>query len=160
MSCESVPRDPESGVLLRIWATLKLVCAAYVVIGGMAMVLHGFNRWTEDIDLLVDCTIENIARLREALSILPDNAVREVRDTDVEEYGVVRVADEVVVDLMGSACGIRFEEAESEIDWRDIEGVRIPFASPSLLLKTKQTVREKDEIDRLYLKRLLSNPEA
>ena len=58
------------------------------------MVLHGFNRGTEDIDLLVDRTIENIARLREALSILPDNAVREVRDTDVEEYGVVRVADD------------------------------------------------------------------
>ena len=70
------------------------------------------------------------------------------------------VKEQVVVDLMGSACGIRFEEAESEIDWRDIEGIRIPFASPSLLLKTKQTVREKDEIDRLYLKRLLSNPEA
>lgn len=160
MADESEPRDPESGDLLRICASLNRVGARYVVIGGMAMVLHGFNRGTEDIDLLVDRTIENIARLREALSILPDNAVREVRDTDVEEYGVVRVADEVVVDLMGSACGIRFEEAESEIDWRDIEGVRIPFASPSLLLKTKQTVREKDEIDRLYLKRLLSNPEA
>jgi len=160
MSGELEPRDPESGDLLRICASLNRVGARYVVIGGMAMVLHGFNRGTEDIDLLVDRTIENIARLREALSILPDNAVREVRDTDVEEYGVVRVADEVVVDLMGSACGIRFEEAESEIDWRDIEGVRIPFASPPLLLKTKQTVREKDEIDRLYLKRLLSNPEA
>ena len=160
MSGELEPRDPESGDLLRICASLNRVGARYVVIGDMAMVLHGFNRGTEDIDLLVDRTIENIARLREALSILPDNAVREVRDTDVEEYGVVRVADEVVVDLMGSACGIRFEEAESEIDWRDIEGVRIPFASPSLLLKTKQTVREKDEIDRLYLKRLLSNPEA
>ncbi|NBB79888.1 MAG: hypothetical protein GVY36_10650 [Verrucomicrobia bacterium] len=37
-------------------------------------------------------------------------------------------------------------------------GVRIPFASAELLLRTKQTVREKDEIDRLYLKRILSNP--
>ena len=153
-------RDPESGDLLKICQALNSAGARYVVIGGMAMVLHGFNRGTEDIDLLVDRAVENIARLREALSILPDNAVREVRDTDVEEYGVVRVADEVVVDLMGSACGIQFEEAESEIDWRDIEGVRIPFASPALLLRTKQTVREKDEIDRLYLKRILSNPEV
>jgi len=144
---------------MRICASLNKAGARYIVIGGMAMVLHGFNRGTEDIDLLVDRTVENIARLREALSILPDNAVKEVRDTDVEEYGVVRVADEVVVDLMGSACGIHFEDAESEIDWRDIEGVRIPFASAQLLLKTKQTVREKDEIDRLYLKRILSNPQ-
>jgi len=153
------PRDPESGDLLRICASLNKAGARYVVIGGMAMVLHGFNRGTEDIDLLVDRTVENVGSLREALSILPDNAVREVRDSDIDEYGVVRVADEVVVDLMGSACGIDFNAAEAEIDWREIEGIKIPFASPSLLLKTKQTVREKDEIDRLYLKRLLSNPD-
>lgn len=154
------PRDPESGDLLRICASLNKAGARYVVIGGMAMVLHGFNRGTEDIDLLVDRTVENIARLREALSILPDNAVREVRDTDIEDYGVVRVADEVVVDLMGSACGIHFEEVAGEIDWRVIEGVRIPFASVGLMLRTKQTVREKDEIDRLYLKRILANPDV
>ena len=153
-------RDPESGDLLRICNALNQCGARYIVIGGMAMVLHGFNRGTEDIDLLVDRTIENIARLREALSILPDNAVRDVRDTDIEQYGVVRVADEVVVDLMGSACGIDFEAARSEIDWREIEGIQIPFASPNLLLKTKQTVREKDEIDRLYLKRILGSNQS
>lgn len=149
-------RDPESGDLLKICAALNQAGARYIVIGGMAMVMHGFNRGTEDIDLLIDRTPENPARLREALSILPDQAVRQVRDTDIEEYGVVRVADEVVVDLMGSACGIQFEEAERDIDWREIEGVRIPFASIDLLWRTKQTVREKDAIDRLYLQRLLS----
>jgi len=125
------------------------------VIGGMAMVLHGFNRGTEDIDLLVDKVGANIALLKKALSILPDNAVREVLDNDVEEYGVVRVADEVVVDLMGSACGIDFKSAESQIEWHELEGVKIPFASAELMLKTKQTLREKDEIDRVYLRRIL-----
>lgn len=154
------PRDPESSDLLKICDSLNKAGARYVVIGGMAMVLHGFNRGTEDIDLLVDRTVENINCLRQALSILPDNAVREVQDSDIEEYGVVRVADEVVVDLMGSACGIDFNAAEPEIDWREIDGIRIPFASPTLLLKTKQTFREKDEIDRLYLKRILSDPDG
>lgn len=155
MAGELEPRDPESGDLLRICASLNAAGARYIVIGGMAMVLHGFNRGTEDIDLLVDRTIENIARLRQALAILPDNAVRDVRDTDLEDYGVVRVADEVVVDLMASACGIDFDTAYPEIDWREIEGIRIPFASPQLLLKTKQTVREKDAIDRLFLQRII-----
>ena len=152
-------RDPESSDLLKICESLNHAGARYIVIGGMALVVHGFNRGTEDIDLLVDRTVENITRLREALSILPDNAVREVRDTDIEEYGVVRVADEVVVDLMGSACGIDFNAAETDIDWREIEGIKIPFASASLLLKTKQTVREKDEIDRHYLMRILKETE-
>jgi len=156
---ERESRDPESGDLLRICASLNEAGARYIVIGGMAMVLHGFNRGTEDIDLLVDRAVENIARLREALSILPDNAVKQVKDSDIDEYGVIRVADEVVVDLMGSACGIDFNAAQADIDWHEMEGVRIPFASAELLLKTKQTVREKDEIDRLYLTRILSNPE-
>jgi hypothetical protein len=121
----------------------------------MAMVFHGFNRGTEDIDLLVDKVASNIALLKKALSILPDNAVSEVLDTDIEEYGVVRVADEVVVDLMESACGIDFKSAESHIEWHELDGVKIPFASAELMLKTKQTLREKDEIDRLYLKRIL-----
>lgn len=159
MSADPGPRDPESGDLLRICRALNEAGARYIVIGGMAMVWHGFNRGTEDIDLLVDRAVENVARLRQALSILPDNAVQEVRDTDIFDYGVVRVADEVVVDLMGLACGIDFATASSEIEWQEIEGVRVPFASAALLLKTKQTVREKDEIDRLFLKRLLGGLE-
>ncbi len=129
--------------------------AKYIVIGGMAMVLHGFNRGTEGIDLLVDKVESNIALLKKALSILPDNSVSEVLDTDIEEYGVVRVADEVVVDLMGSACGIDFKSAESQIEWHELDGIKIPFASAELMLKTKETLRDKDEIDRLYLKRIL-----
>jgi len=35
------------------------------------------------------------------------------------------------------------------------QGVKIPFASSELMLKTKQTLQEKDEIDRLYFKRIL-----
>ena len=81
--------------------------------------------------------------MKKALSILPDNAIQEVLDSDVEEYGVVRVADEVVVDLMGSACGIDFKSAESQIEWHELEGVKIPFASAELMLKTKQTLRRK-----------------
>lgn len=153
---EPEPRDPESGDLLKICSSLNRAGAAYIVIGGMAMVAQGFNRGTEDIDLLVDRAAENIEKLRQALSILPDNAVQDVEDTDVEKYGVVRVADEVVVDLMGAACGIDFESAREMVDWKEIEGVRIPFASAELLLKTKQTAREKDAIDRLYLKRIIA----
>jgi hypothetical protein len=146
MEADLEPRDPESGDLLKICAALNAAGASYIVIGGMAMVAHG----------LVDRAVENIQKLRQALSILPDNAVREVRDSDIEEYGVVRVADEVVVDLMGAACGIDFQAAKDRVVWKEFEGVRIPFATPELLLETKQTVREKDAIDRLYLKRILS----
>jgi hypothetical protein len=53
------------------------------------------------------------------------------------------VADEVVADLMVSECEIDFKSAENQIEWHELEGVKIPFASAELMLKTKQTLRKK-----------------
>ena len=75
---------------------------------------YGFPRATEDIDLLVDPSNENISKLKNALSFLPDNAVREVAPDDVEKYEVVRVADEIVIDLLKKACDITFDKAGIE----------------------------------------------
>jgi hypothetical protein len=42
---------------------------------------------------------------------LPDNAAADIRDADVRQYTVIRVVDEIVVDLMAAACGVTYEEA-------------------------------------------------
>lgn len=75
--------------------------------------------------------------------------------TAAKFYVVVRIADEFVVDLLKAACGIEFEEARGLVEETEIEGVRIPFASPELLWRTKQTVASKDELDRLFLAKLI-----
>jgi hypothetical protein len=74
------------------------------------------------------------------LEVLPDRAVREVEANDLDEYIVVRVADDIVVDLMLSACGVKYTEAAGEIETRNIQGVPIPFASARLLLRMKQNL--------------------
>jgi len=89
------------------------------------------------------------------LEILPDKAVREMRESDLDEYTVVRVADEIVVDLMLSACGVTYTDAANEIEVKEVQGVAIPFASAKLLLQTKQTYRERDIPDRIFLERKL-----
>ena len=66
-------------------------------------------------------------------------------------YLVVRVADDILVDLMLSACGIRYPEAAPQVERRIINDVSVPFALPELLLRMKQTHREKDALDRLFL---------
>ena len=80
-------------------------------------------------------------------------------DSDLERHVVVRVADEIVVGLMKSACGIEYAEASSEIDRVTLEDVQIPFANAKLLWRKKQTVREKDRQDRFFLAQLLG-PDA
>ena len=123
----------------------------------MAVVQQGFLRATEDIDLLLDPSRRNIACVRQALDVLPDRAIHEMADDDLERYTVVRVADEIVVDLMLAACGIAFDEAQDGIEWADLDGVPIPFASAELLLRMKQTGREKDALDRLFLERKVAS---
>ncbi len=145
-----ITRPPTVDDLLLICHSLNELGAKYVVIGGFAIFEHGLARLTDDVDRLVDSRPENVARVKKALECLPDGASRDVLDTDAADYSVVRVNDEVTVDLMAAACGIRYQDAESEIEWRVIRDVRIPAASPALLWKTKRTYREKDALDRSF----------
>jgi hypothetical protein len=106
-----------------------------------------------DVDLLVAADLENEAKVFSALSTLPDNAVRELQPGELQQYGVIRVADEILVDLMRSAGGIEYAEAAKDVIVRDVGGVPIPFASPRLLWRMKiVTHREKDAGDLLFLR--------
>ena len=148
-------RPPRLDDLLTICRGLNAVGARYLVVGGMAVVRLGFVRATEDIDLLIDASEENVERVKSGLMVLPDGAARQVLAGDLLAYVVVRVADEVVVDLMASACGLDYQAAASDVELVNLQGVTIPFASARLLLAMKQTVRAKDVLDREFLTRLL-----
>jgi hypothetical protein len=65
------------------------------------------------------------------------------------------VGDEVLVDLMKSGCNGTYADAIKDAITFDIDGVPVPFASPRVLWRMKQTVRAKDIPDRLYLEQLL-----
>ncbi|PZR98639.1 MAG: hypothetical protein DLM67_05405 [Candidatus Nephthysia bennettiae] len=122
------------------------------MIGGFAVIYGFYPRVTGDIDLLIDTALENEALVYKGLEILSDKAVRELQPGEVSQYNVVRVCDEVVVDLMKSACGIDYAEAAKEVIVREVQGVPIPFASARLLWRTKKpTHRAKDAADLVFL---------
>ena len=68
-----------------------------------------------------------------------------------------RIGDEVLVDLLKSGCGITYQDAIKDAVVEEMDGVQIPFASASTLWRMKQTPREKDEPDRLFLRELLTS---
>ena len=148
-------RPPTVEDLVKLCRSLNSAGAKYIVIGGMAVIQAGFVRATADIDLLVDAAPVNQEKIRAALMELPDQAVRDMHPDDLDNYMVVKVADEIVVDLMKAACGINYEEASKSILSVKIEDTIIPFASAELLLRLKNTVREKDKMDRIFLEQLL-----
>ncbi len=50
-----------------IFAALNRRRVKYLVVGGIAVVLHGVNRFTWDVDLSVELTVGNLGRLMEAM---------------------------------------------------------------------------------------------
>ena len=67
-------RAPEPEDVVRICRALNQADARYLLIGGFAVVAHGAGRFTEDIDLLIDDAPANVARVRQALSVLAADA--------------------------------------------------------------------------------------
>ena len=150
---ELEPRPPVRADLVALCRELNRLRARYVVVGGFAIISSGMPRMTMDIDLMVANDRDNEARVFAALSTLPDNAVRELQPGELQQYNVIRVADEILVDLMVSAGGIDYEEASRDVLVREVDGVPIPFASPRLLWRMKVvTHREKDAADLLFLR--------
>ena len=73
------PRIPVLDDLLLLCRLLNDAGAQYIVIGGWAIIQHGFGRATGDIDLLVDSSPANFEKLKKAMLALPDGAIREVQ---------------------------------------------------------------------------------
>lgn len=150
---ELEPREPTVEDLRDLFRELNQRGARYVVIGGFAMRAAGYNRRTMVVDLIVAGDLANEACVFSALSTLPDNAVRELQPGELQQFNVIRVADEILVDLMRSAGGIDYEEAAKDVVIHDFQGVAIPFASPRLLWRMKAvTHREKDAGDLVFLR--------
>ena len=94
-------RAPEFEDLLSLCQALNRENVSYVLIGGFAVILHGFVRGTKDIDLLLDAAEPNIQAVKRAMANLPDNAAALIADDEVRKYQVVRIADEIVVGETG-----------------------------------------------------------
>jgi len=156
----SYSRAPEPQDLVRLCQALNEAGARYVLIGGFAVMAHGAGRFTKDIDLLIDDSPENVARVKRGLSILSDNAAADVQDTDIRDFVVVRVADEIIVDLLGRACGLSYADVAADVELRLFGDTRVPVAGPRVLIRTKDTHRPQDALDRAFLEGVIRDRQA
>src|SRR5436309_8632319 len=139
--------------MLRAFRAFESEGLEYVLIGATAMGLHGLVRATEDVDLLVRATAENVERLREAFrSAYPDDSnVDDIRAEDLlGEYPAIRYyppTGDLFFDVMtrlGDAASFDTVRAEVKV----IEGIRVHVATPAALYHLKKgTVRRLDRQD-------------
>ena len=130
----------------------------YVLIGATAMGVHGVVRATEDVDLFIRASRENVERLRQALRDVyrHDPHIEEITADDLlGEYPAIRYyppTGDLYFDVMtrlGDAASYDTVEAET----KDVDGISVRVATPLALYRLKRsTVRSKDREDAAALR--------
>lgn len=136
----------------------------YVLVGGVAVNLHGIARATEDIDFFVRPDPENVERLKEALrSLWSDPEIDEIHIEDFEAYPTLRYGppgEELMIDIL-TRLGTAFSFDSLEAETLEIEGLQVNVATPQTLIRMKQnTLRPIDKADAAALERLFGTEDA
>lgn len=129
----------------------------YAIVGGVALNVHGLVRATVDIDVFVDPSEENIARLRAALrSVFDDPNIDEINAADLNgaypaiQYVPPRGAFHI--DIL-ARLGQAYSFADIETEKRQVEGIVVEVATPQMLYRMKRdTVRMQDRVDAARLR--------
>jgi len=143
--------------VIAVLAALRHEEVDYVLVGGVAVGLHGFERATNDIDLFVRPSEENVERLRRALrSVFNDPSIEEITAEDLAgAYPTIRYGPpdaDYVIDILGRlGSEITFDDLEYEP--LEIGGTTVHLATPRTLYRMKRdSVRPIDRIDAEVLK--------
>jgi len=128
----------------------------FAVVGGVAVSLNGFVRATDDLDILVNESRENIQRLLDALAKWGEGFARELKVEEfVPQEGSIRVMEDFDLDIFTRMRGKSLDDFKPRLGYLETNGVRIAYLAAEDLILLKQTSwREKDQIDVNTLKRL------
>jgi predicted nucleotidyltransferase len=97
--------------LLDVFKSFQRHEVKYVVIGGVASVLHGVPRATFDLDLLIEARTENAERLLAALRDAGFGTAAMTDAQDVVAHEITVFNDRVRIDVQTWTPGLSFQDA-------------------------------------------------
>lgn len=145
-----------------IFSALRSANVRYVVVGGVAVNLHGYQRFTQDVDLVVDLVPDNVQRALQALQSLgykpnlpvkaidfADPAIRSswIRDKGMMVFQMYSDRSRVTVDIFVEHP-IPFDALWSEATTIELPTAAVRIASVDHLTQMKRTAsRPQDLVD-------------
>jgi Nucleotidyltransferase of unknown function (DUF6036) len=129
----------------------------FATVGGLAVTMNGYVRATEDADIIVSDSPENLRKLLQSLEKWGQGFAREltVGDFTVQE-GSIRVVEDFILDIFTRMRGKSLDDFRPQLRYLETDGVRIPYLSPGDLIFLKQdSWRDKDKLDVLAMKEIL-----
>ena len=129
------------------------------------MTLHGYVRLTEGVDLLVSSETRNVECLLAALKQFGEGYASELQPSDFDDAeGAIRIVEETEschVDLFTRMSGKRYEDVVGDAEIFKLNGLEVRYASKDALIAWKEkSVRDKDRLDAMALRRLQEDPRA
>jgi hypothetical protein len=117
----------------------------YVVIGGIAAIVHGVPRTTFDVDLLIEASEPNAARLLKALEAAGIDSAALTTPQQLLAHEITIFKDVVRVDVQTSTPGVSFADAWHRRVEREVSGVPYWILSkPDLIAAKRAAGRPKD----------------
>lgn len=127
----------------------------YILVGGYAVILHGYRRVTGDMDIWVKRTKENYSKLVHAFAEfrlpvfdMTEEKFLDAKTTDVFSYGRPPVSIDIITELKG----VQFEEAFSQSQIFNENGLMIRFLHLNNLIQSKKAAgryKDLDDIEKL-----------
>ena len=121
-----------------VFASLNRHNVRYVVIGGIAAVLHGVPRATFDLDILIDPTRENAQSLIEALLAAGLGTAALTTAGEILANEITVFKDRVRIDVQTSTPGLLFGDAWANHVSMDYEGQPFQVVSRADLIRAKR----------------------
>ncbi len=125
----------------------------YLIVGGYAVSIHGYPRYTGDLDIWLNPTKENAKRILDSVNAFGFSSFKLTGEDFTKEANVIQLGHPPLrIDLLTEIDGVTFEEGLKNRKEVTIEGVKFNFIGYNELLKNKkQTGRLSDlnDIDKL-----------
>jgi hypothetical protein len=137
----------------RLLSALASNQVEYLVVGGYAVIYHGYVRTTGDLDIWVALNAENAAKIESAIRSLGFNLPGLKPDWFTRKGSVLRLGrDPLRFDIINDIDGVTFAECYAHRIKTNLEGVEVNFISLNDLKKNKRASgRNKDLADLDYL---------
>jgi predicted nucleotidyltransferase len=128
----------------------------YLVIGGYAVGLHGFPRYTGDLDVFVGIQIENAERLGAVFVEFGFSSLGLKAEDFMEPDTVIEIGREPMkIQVLTGIDGVTFEACRKDRIVVELGGLNVPFIGiDSLIANKAASPRAKDRIDVDELRRL------
>jgi len=127
----------------------------YILVGGYAVILHGYNRSTGDMDIWVERSSENYQRLTQAFRIfgMPVFDMTLTNFLENDQVDVFRFGKPPSsIDIINVLKGLRFEEAYMQSPFMMVDELQVRVLSLSLLQEAKRAsarAKDLDDLDHL-----------